>query len=249
MTLLYALALVSQIWVVSIYFPARLVGAVRQEMPELDEPQVDGYGFGRYLNLNRFAGILGLVPALVAWLSDFESSLTLILLSTGLYFFLQVAALVLNRDVRNLLTVDGGLPQRASRAFVIGAVAAYVAYVAVLFIVDRSEPVATQWAKIQVITLANLLFVLLIVTNLVRMRRASTEESEMRKHELGRSINVLATISIGLSVYLFGKEVLAGLDLQGLRPLMMSVFLQALILFTVNAQLATRPTQASDGRA
>ncbi len=247
MTLLYTLALVSQVYVISIYFPARLVDAVRQEMPELNEPQVEGNGYGRYLNLNRFVAVLGLTPALVAWLSGFESSLTLILLTTGLYFFLQVAALVLNRDVRSLMTRDGGLTQRASRALVIGAAVAYVAYVALISVIDQSESAATQWAKIQVITLANVLFVVLIVTDLVRTRRTSTEEAKMRKQELGRSVNVLAIISTGLSVYFFGKEVLAGLDLAGLRPLMMSVFLQALVLLTANAQLATRPHQTVDG--
>jgi hypothetical protein len=50
---------------------------------------------------------------------------------------------------------------------------------------------------------------------------------------------VLAVISIGLSVYFVGMDVLADLDLAELRPLMMSVFLQALALVTVHAQLGT----------
>ena len=45
------------------------------------------------------------------------------------------------------------------------------------------------------------------IANLVRMRRGSTEESPLRRQEVGRSISVLASISIGLGVYFFGKDV------------------------------------------
>jgi len=237
-TALYTVALVSQMFMISIYLPARVIDAVEQELPELHEPQVDGYRFQQYLNRNRFVAILGLAPVLVAWLSDFENSMTLILLTTGLYFFLQVATLIAARGLRSLFSVGRVVPQRVSRPLVVGAIFAYIAYLAAS-VIYPNEAAPTQWAKIQIITLGNVFFVFIVVANLASMRRASTEESHVRWQEVGRSISVLASISIGLSIYFFGKEVLADLDLDELRPLMMSVFLQALMLLSVRAQLRT----------
>ena len=237
-TALYTLALLSQMFMISIHLPARVISAVEQDLPELHEPRFDGYRLQRHLNRNRFVAILGLVPVLVAWLADLESSMTLILLTTGLYFFLQVGTLIATRGVLSLFSVGRVVPQPVSRPLVVGAVVAYIAYLAAS-VIYQNEAATTQWAKIQIVTLANVFFVFIVVANLVSMRRASTEESRVRRQEVGRSINVLASISIGLSVYFFGKEVLADLDLAELRPLMMSVFLQALMLLTVHAQLGT----------
>ncbi|MDX2468329.1 MAG: hypothetical protein QNL12_13505 [Acidimicrobiia bacterium] len=252
-TALHTVALISQMFMISIHLPARVINAVEQELPELHGPQVDGYRFQQYLNRNQFVAILGLVPVLVAWLSDFESSMTLILLTTGLYFFLQVATLIAARGVLSLFSVGRVVPQQVSRPLVVGAVVAYIAYLATS-VIYQNEAATTQWAKIQIITLANAFFVFTVVASLVSMRRASTTESRVRGQEVGRSINVLASISIGLSVYFFGKEVLADLDLVELRPLMMSVFLQALMLLTVHAQFGTsisnptRPFRHVDSR-
>ena len=238
---LYTFALLSQMYVISIFLPTRVVEAAgRRKLQEVHDPRMDGHHFQRYLNRNRFVVVVGLAPMLVAWLSDFENSLTLILLTTGLYFFVQVAALIGDRGVLLLLSASSGLPQRVSRPLVVGAAVAYIGYVAAS-VIHENEAVTTQWAKIRIVTLANLVIVFTVVTNLLSARRTSTEESRVRWEEAGRSINVLAAISIGLSVYFFGKDVLADLDLAGLRPLMMSVFLQALMLLTVHAQLATRP--------
>jgi amino acid transporter len=129
---------------------------------------------------------------------------------------------------------------------VLGAVAAYVAYLAAS-VINQNEAATTQWAKIQIVTLANVAFVFLVVTNLVRLRRASTEESRLRRQELGRSVNVLAIISIGLSLYFFGKDVLRDLDLPELRPMMMSVFVQALALLAVHAQLGSQVPPSDRG--
>ena len=130
------------------------------------------------------------------------------------------------------------VPQRLSRALVVVAVVAYVAYV-VASLVHQNETAATMWVKIQIVTLANGFFVAIVAANLVRLRRAPTEDSLVRRQEIGRSINVLATISIGISAYFLGKDILADLGLAELRPLMMSVFFQALALLTVRAQLGT----------
>jgi hypothetical protein len=244
---LYTLALLSQVFVISFYLPGRAVDAAVLERS--DQQQADAVRYRWYLHRNRFAAALGLVPLLVAWLSDFEGSLTTILLATGLLFFLQGAALFADREVRSLFSDGRGMAQAASRTLVLGAVAAYVAYVAAS-VINQNEAAATQWAKLQVVTLANVAFVFLVVANLVRVRRASTEESRVRRQELGRSINVLAIISIGLSVYFFGKDVLRDLDVPELRPLMMSVFVQALALLTVHAQLGDehdRVTKAPPG--
>ncbi len=255
-TALYTLALLTQMYVISVHLPVRVVAAIELGLPELDEPRDGNSRLQRYLNRNRFVAVLGLVPMLVAWLSDFERSLTLVLLTTGLYFFLQVGALFFDREVRSLFSVGRSAagqevsdhaPVRFSRALVIAAVAAYVVYVAAS-VIYQNEATVTLWAKIQIVTLANFFFVVIIAVNLIRMRRASTEESRILKEEIGRSINVLAVISLGISAYFFGKDVLLDLDLAEARPLMMSVFLQALAVVTVHAQLGTsmsKPTQGT----
>jgi hypothetical protein len=236
---LYTLALLSQMYVISIYLPTRIAEAAgQQDLQGFRDPGRVGHRLQLYLNRNRFVVLVGLVPILVAWFSDFENSLTLVLLMTGLCFFVQVATLIGDRNVRNLLSAGGGLPQRVSRPLVVGAAVAYVGYV-VASVLHQNEALATQWAKIRIVTLANLVIVLTVASNLLSARRGSAQRSRVPWEEFGRSINVLAAISIGLSVYFLGKDVLADLDLAGLRPLTMSVFLQGLMLLTVRAQLTT----------
>jgi hypothetical protein len=80
---LYTFALLSQVYVISIYLPTRVVEAAgRQKLQAVHDSRRDGHRFQRYLNRNRSVVVVGLAPMLVGWLSDFESSLTLILLTT-----------------------------------------------------------------------------------------------------------------------------------------------------------------------
>jgi hypothetical protein len=108
-----------------------------------------------------------LVPVLVAWLSDFESSLTLILLTTGLHHFMQISTLLFDRDVRSLFDVGRGasdheIPDvppktartggrvvrlRFPRGLVVGAGVPYIVYVAAS-VIHQNEAAATLWAKI-----------------------------------------------------------------------------------------------------
>jgi hypothetical protein len=261
---LYALAVASQVFLISIHLPARFVDAGERELHQIYEQRADRHSFQRYLNRNRVIAVLGLVPALVGALSDVESSLRSILLITGLYFFLQVGGLLIDRDVRLLFAIGPDAPYdevpgvppmtytasriaplRFSRVLVVGALVAYVVYVATS-VVHQDEAAATLWAKIQIITVANAAFVFLVMRGWVRLRRASTDETRLRRQEVGRSINVLASISIGLSAYFFGKDVLADLGLAEARPLMMSGFLQALALLTVHTQLGRRVGNRGD---
>lgn len=231
---LYSIALFSQVIVISILLPRQLVGIAGADPAANGEPVGTGRRFRSYLHLNRFVAPLGVIPVLLAWMSDFEDSLTLVLLTTGIYFFVQVGALVSNQDIRKLLNSGVASPQRASRALVFGALAIYVAYVAISLIYQNESSTST-WVKIEVVTLANAFFVAILLPGLVRMRRESSHEKRELSRQIGRSINVLATISIGLSIYFFGKDLLADLDVSTLRPLVMSVFLQALALFAVRA--------------
>ena len=47
MDYLHTFALLTQMFVISVYLPARVVGAVEVEPPGRSEPQVDGYRFQR----------------------------------------------------------------------------------------------------------------------------------------------------------------------------------------------------------
>ena len=215
---LYTLALASQVFLISIHLPTRVIDAGERELHQIYKKRADRYSFQRYVNRNRVIAVLGLVPVLAVWLSEFGSTLTPVLLTTGSYFFMQVGGLFFDRDVRPLFatgraasnhevpdvppmtrTGSRGEPLRFSRALVVGAVVAYALYV-VISVIYQNEAAATLWAKIQIVTVANVAFVFLVMTSRVRLRRSSTEETRLRGREVGRSINVLASISIGLAI-------------------------------------------------
>lgn len=243
---LYSIALVSQAIVISIVLPRWLVTGAGEDRAEQPGSVGSDRRFVGYLSVNRSTALLGFGPMVLGWASGFEDSLTPVLLTTGVFFFVQIGALVSNRDIRNRL--NGGVPsrQRSLRALVLCAVSVYVAYVLFSF-VYQNEPGTSTWAKVQVITLANAFFVVILLPGFMNLRRASAGEEAELGREFARSVDVLATISIGLSIYFFGKDVLADLDVSTLRPFVMSVFLQALVLYVVPARLSRRAAGRRQG--
>ena len=143
---LYSIALLSQVIVISILLPMRLVGTAAADLAQSHERVGTAKRFGPYLGLNRFTALLGLVPILAAWLSDSGDSLTLILLATGVFFFIQIGALMANRDIRNLLSGDETSLQQSSPALVFCALGFYIAYVAISLIYPNESNTST-WAK------------------------------------------------------------------------------------------------------
>lgn len=84
-------------------------------------------------------------------------------------------------------------------------------------------------------------------------RRAGTADRAERIQALASMAPMFMLLSIGISAYYFGKDLLFVLELQALRPAMMSFFLQMLALLAIHYVLRPwpnkplRPTGAAGG--
>lgn len=223
----FGLAFLSQIVVLSLLWPRALARRLGGVAPA-------------YISANRALAALGLVVlALLFTLEQFES-LRATLLAIGLYFFLQLSTLALVRSGLGRLSGGSALPQDSevpggpiglfdlvSPVAVAIAVTMLLIYAAAeLFLAD--ELWGLPILKVAILTAANAFFAALVAWNLRRARGAEPETRAERIQELRKAAPMLAYISIGLSVYFFGKDVIAVVGFPRLRLVMMSLFLQLL---------------------
>lgn len=211
--------------------------------------------FGGYRFLNTVIGIIGVI--VLAWIfqEDLASHMKLTLLTVGLFFFLQLAPLALPnmQRLRTFLNETGmtkteqrstagerdayssaRLFQLSSPLPVFIAFLIYAAYI-VFTASQWNGEINTQVAKILVLTGSNIFLIALVGRGLSRLRRSGGPDAEKQYKNLRLAVPMFAFISMMLSIYFFGKEIIFDIDVHQLRPVMMSIFLQVLGILSLGA--------------
>ena len=227
---LFAIVLAAQIGLVSIYLPRRLAKAARG---------MSSSGLRTYTALNNTIAGVGLVALVFCLTLQFREVMTGLLLGVGLLFLVQLSTILIPIAHRALpvqrLDTSGDLPPEAQLQSVrffdvvprvpVGiAVFLYIAFVAVMGF-QWAQIQGNQLTKIAVLTFTNVVFAATIIWNHLGLKK-SAEQAAERYRELARTAPILVFGSILVTTYFFTKEIMFGLDLQELRPTMMSVFLQ-----------------------
>jgi len=262
-SLLFAVVFLSQIVLISIHYPRRLKAAA-QNLGSDDysggTEQSGASALEVYARASHVIGAIGLVVLAALLYLETTDHMEVILLSIGLFFFLQLSPLALP-SVRKSWSrlgsawaqpdTDGADTYRSTRLFdVVGALPVRIA--AVLFVsyvvfagsLWGGEP-DTHLLKIAVFTTTQILFVASIAWGVSSLRRAASAAAAEHYQSLKRLAPLLVHASIMISVYYFGKELLAALDEPQLRPAMMSAFLQLLAVLAFSAVRVGREPAAT----
>jgi len=239
----FGLIFLAQIFAISFYYPRRIKARARAANTAGKRGALGAYGFANTLIL--LAGLALLASFFALPIFD---GLTTKLAAIGLYFFLQLAPLILPAARRTLEATD--MPQAfdedtAPSIRLFDVVAPVPVLIAALLIAaylvsafsDWGGGSDTQLLKIAIFAGTNIFFLIMAATLFAGVRKGGTEDIAKRVQQLRRQVPALVYLSIGVSIYHFGKHLLFDFDLQAWRPVMMSAFLLMLAALTLEAQL------------
>ena len=257
--LLFGVVFISQIGLISVRYPSRLralgqsLGAAGANGRQGGSEASRDTSLQAYARANHVIAASGVV--LLGGLLYLETTdhMTVVLLTVSLFFLLQLSPLALPglRRIWPRLTSSsaqrsglGADTYRSSRLLdVVGAVpvgiaaALFLSYCVFAGSVWGGE-LDTHLLKMVIFTSTQLLFAALILWSLFSLKQATTEQAEERFQILQRLAPLFVYLSIMISVYNFGKELLGAVDEPLLRPTMMSAFLQLLAALGFNALTA-----------
>ena len=257
-TLLFLLVFISQIFIISFYYPRKLMKLAKSISP----PSSNSYEVGTSKHIDRALQfyalsnyvliVTGLILiALFVSLDHFES-ITTVLLAIGIFFFFQLSPLMilamsgLLSDLKLAATRRDkrpGKPLSSSKLFdfvsplPVGIACILFFTYLIIELAKWNGDWDTQLLKIVIFVISNLFFAAVIARKLYELRRGNVEDGIKRHQDLKKVASTLINISIGLSIYFFAKQLLFDFDLHQLRPIMMSAFLQLLATLSFNSQL------------
>jgi len=256
----FAVAFTAQIVVISLYFPGRLRRLARGvSLPASSggspEPGTRaGDKLRRYAIQNGAVAAIGVVLLALFFTLDLFRSLTALLAAVGIFFALQVSPLAalglsgLTLGPRAAAPRDDRQEDTSSRPVKMldivsplqmgAAVALFVAYV-LLELLHWNGEMNKQLLKIGIFAVSNVFIVALIARRFRAYKRGPGVDGEHAKRyqALKTEVPALMLVSIGVSVYSLGKQLLIDLDLHQMRPIMMSVFLVLLASLSFDRQL------------
>lgn len=238
---LFYLVFVSQIVVISFYFPRKLVKQSSQSattngmgLPHDIDKKLMGYT--RVNNLIAVLG-LGLLAAFIYF--DWTVSVTAVLASIGVYFLLQLSPLAIPAVRQLMAGLKASRPQNSEHQELPHESGKLFDYVSPLQIgialglsliwlgiklPEWNGEINTQLLNIGIFVGGQLFIVALVARNLRMLARGDVDQNEDAKgiEDPRLAIPMLVYISIGLSVYSLAKQFLLVLDLHQIRPIMMS---------------------------
>lgn len=238
---LFYLVFVSQIVVISFYFPRKLVKQASQSattngmgLPHDIDKKLMGYT--RVNNLIAVLG-LGLLAAFIYF--DWTVSVTAVLASIGVYFLLQLSPLAipsvrqLMADLKASRPQNGEhqeLPHESGKLFdyvsplQIGIALGLSLIWLVIKLPEWNGEMNTQLLNIGIFAGGHLFVAVLVARNLRMLKHGGAGQNGGNKgiEDSRLAIPLLIYVSIGLSIYSLAKQFLLDLDLHQIRPIMMS---------------------------
>jgi hypothetical protein len=243
----FAVIFASQIYLLSVHVPRKLTARRDEEPPEWQQA-LQSSRF--YAAANIAVAVAGAVLLAAFLLLDAPAAMTPTLLAIGGFSFLQMAPLaivagpVLARSPATANVADVSGPVRLAE-FVPLLMVGLAAALAVGYLATQLALWDGTWdkrvLKIPIFAAVQLSLAGTLAWQLAVSRKAMDEDRAERIQALASMAPMFTLLSIGISAYYFGKDVLFVLELQALRPAMMSAFLQLLALLAVHHVLRPWP--------
>lgn len=243
---LLVITLICQVVVVSMLCPQKIVGTAQSALAvqsiERGSHQVL---YRRYVLINYVIAALGLPILLLCVTLHVNDTLTMtgLLLSIAIFFLVQVSTVTIPffhgalpvqqtpKRYPDIQDFPGGVPGLFGILPLVPVMIAAGLYLAYIFTlcVQWGHYGENQLPKIVSVTLTNLIFVSTILWAYRRLLNDTGDRVE-RYSELVRMGPIIIFGSILVTLYYFAKEILFFFDLHELRPMMMSVALQAIAM-------------------
>lgn len=238
---LFYLVFISQIVLISFYFPRKLVKLASQSatmngmvLPHNIDKRLLGYK-----RVNHLIAVLGLGLLGAFIFLDMAESVTAVLASIGVYFLLQLSPLAIpavrqqmsdmkaarsKNDTHRKPAPDSGKLFEYVSPLQIGIAVGLSLIWLVIKLPAWNGEMNTQLLNIGIFVGGHLFIVALVARNLRLLKRGDAGQNEGNQgvEDPRLAIPLLIYISIGLSVYSLAKQFLLVLDLHQIRPIMMS---------------------------
>jgi len=223
----FNLVLVSQIVLLSCVLPWFLAKAAAF---------TKSHRYTRYMLANKLVAIAGVGLIVLYSLHPLFASAKPVLLGLGTLFILQMLALAQlpalaeknppGRPVINPLK-PYSLFDAINRSAVLIACLLAAAYT-IMMLASISKGHGEQHLQLAVFVLTNMLLAGAVAKDLYGVKHYEGEQKIKSIKSLGLMAPLCIYLSIFLSLYYFGKQLLLQLELNELRPMMMSIFMQLL---------------------
>ncbi|MDH3523532.1 MAG: hypothetical protein OES32_08080 [Acidobacteriota bacterium] len=238
--IVFAVVFASQIYLLSVHLPRKLTARRAAESPEWQQAlQTSRF----YAPANIALAVAGAILLSAFLFTDALAAMTPALLAIGGYFFLQMAPLaivagpVLARSPATANAADVSRPARLAD-FVSPLLMGLAVALAVGYLATQSALWDGTWdkrmLKVPIFAAVQLFLVGNLTWQLAATRRAAEADRAEGIQALASMAPMFTLLSIGISGYYFGKDILFALEVQALRPVMMSAFLQLLALLAIH---------------
>jgi len=157
----------------------------------------------------------------------------LTLLSIGIYFLLQISPVIINKqllensEMRKYYDFETFKLSNVVHPFVIGiAIILFLSYV-FKSLLDWDGSVNTQLLQMIIYIGLNVYLFFTLVTIIKKIKRSSGKERLKQISFFSKAAPLFIYLSIGISIYYFGKILIFNFELNEFRPVMMSIALLA----------------------
>lgn len=210
---------------------------------------IDEYLFYRYSLMNNGALIIGIfVLSIISFHPIFSSEIP-ILIAIGLFFLLQLVPIAFNRklfvqsDTPVHKVQDSITLSKVIHPLVVSiAVFLFSSYLIVCFIAWNGS-MSTQLLQMAIFIVTNFYLVFMIVITFRKANMSTGDEKMKHIDKLLKMTPLFIYISIGISVYYYGKMLLFGFQLYEYRPIMMSAAFMLLGVLIYNQLSSNKLSQ------
>ena len=235
--IIFYLAFITQIFGLSFFLPRFLM---RKTAGARENTTISKSIVYRFTIMNNVILIIGfLVLALLSFHPVF-TSIVPTLLAIGIYFLLQVSPIVFNKQLIEHSKVS---PPNGQHSFtlsdvihpmVVGVAGFLFLSYLIVALISWDGSLNTQLLQLAIFVGVNTYLAFMIGKNVRRIKQSSGEEKLKQTVNLMKMAPFFVYISIGISLYYFGKIFLFGFELYEYRPIMMSITLLLLGLLVIN---------------
>jgi len=247
--IIFKLVFTVQIFGLSFFLPRFLMRKIidGREISTISKPIVS-----RYTIMNNVVVITGLLVLALLWLHPTFSSIIPILIVIGVYFILQLSPLAFNKQLMVQPKVPAHLAQdsfslsETIHPLVVGVAGfLFISYLTVYFLTWDGS-LNTQLLQMVIFIGTNIYLTLMIAINIHKVKQSKDEEKLKQIGKLLKITPFFVYISIGISLYYYGKMLLFGFELYEYRPIMMSIAFLLLGLL-IYSQISFNPLQKKNG--
>ena len=227
-TLIFLLVFIVQILGLSFLFPRFLL---LNKIKAKKNLKINKSIIVRYELMNKVIIVFGFLLLTLLSFHPVFKSVVLTLLTIGLYFLLQVSPVIINKQLLEYSAIQqrhyyGAIKlTTVIHPFAIGiAIILFLLYLIKLFI-EWDGSANTQLLQMAIFSSVNAFLVFILVFIYRKIKRTSGEEKQELIVGFSKSAPLFIYLSIGLSMYHFGKILIHNFDRNEFRPLMMSIAL------------------------